>query len=533
MARWITIEKSGNAVRFEDGTPFTVGQRVSMGLGSIELRDTKKAGLHVVRLSSNGHFSYSFKLKRDGQYRLGPNRGHRVVTAAEETDPIKRVLREMDIPVSKLCRMEAGSALPISTYDCDIRRAYPSGTTTNWYLTDGKQTTEVTSSKDMTGVNQFCGPEVSEVGAITGATYAIETVRRVHMNSCIGRYIGTVAVWPGCDPKNFADVLAPLVYGEFADAEFPEALKDFETAQRWVAERFEIATHPTRGELLTVDGRDYQWATGPYTPYVIERLVQAHGIRLLQPYFGEEQRAFQGALLNGGLAAEYVLTHYRVVAVQCGEERHLKFALLTSSDKLGDINSVYLGGQEEVPLKTLLEKHNTLKDLLFVQATERMELVPTHTRISSYKLKDGVWEAETYNDQRGWHKFPLFVERDALLVRLGENEFTGALVCLSCDTRRQGMSQRGGGGFHAVHQDGAQAYYHAYEALLPIRIGETKNFVFRISHEWSSPCCDASIWGVTVTRTEQGVQFRPYDNGQLYVCAGYWGGEVSRQPLTK
>ena len=46
MAKWTEIEKNGNEARFVDGIPFTVGQQVSMGLGSLELGNPRQAGLH-------------------------------------------------------------------------------------------------------------------------------------------------------------------------------------------------------------------------------------------------------------------------------------------------------------------------------------------------------------------------------------------------------------------------------------------------------------------------------------------------------
>ncbi len=531
MACWITLKKEGNQVFFADDTPFVVGQRVGMGLGKIELRNTPKAGLHVVRFSGSGHFSYSLKLTRDGEYRLGPNRGHRVVTPSEETDPIKRVLREMEIPVSKLRRMNEREALPISTFSCDIWRAYPEGTTNNYYITDGREETKITSYKDMTPVNQHCGPEVHEAGYIANATYAIEVVKRVHMNSSIGTYIGEVAVWPTCDPTILANALAPVVYGDGADAEYVEALKNFEAACRWIAKKFEIAPHPDKGDRVVVNGSDFL-VESKYLrePRVLDRLLRKHGVRLIEEHLSDEQRFFLRAKQNVEEATRYVFAHYRVVAVKRGDERHLKFALKSSPDKLGDIDSVYLNYQEELPLETLLETHKSLKDVLFVQAEERMELVPTYPQPSSFKLKDEVWEAEAYSDQKGWHKYPLVREEDAIAVTLGKDEFSGALLCLSDPERRQGVKSSMGG-FHAVMRDGDEAYIDAFTALLLVRPGETKNFVFRISHAWSSPGSGASIWGITVRRTEAGMVYEPYDNGKLYTCAGYWGSEVSAQPL--
>ena len=253
MARWITLnKKEGDQVFFADGTPFAVGQRARMGLGEIELRNTKKAGLHVVRLSGSGHFSYSLKLTREGEYRLGPSYGHRVRTPEEETDPIKRILREMGIPISQLRRMEEGEPLETSEYSCDIWRAYPHGTSTHRWETDGKIEVVTEDRRSMRHVNQYCGDEISRTVRIREATYAISSGSYVQMNSAIVTRLWEVVVWPNCDPTTLANALASIVYGDGADAEYVEVLENFEAARRWVAKKFEIAPHRERRGVRAV-----------------------------------------------------------------------------------------------------------------------------------------------------------------------------------------------------------------------------------------------------------------------------------------
>lgn len=135
---------------------------------------------------------------------------------------------------------------------------------------------------------------------------------------------------------------------------------------------------------------------------------------------------------------------------------------------------------------------------------------------------------------------PLVREEDAICLHLSDDEVKKSLVCLSSHERYQGNKERTWtgrnyleGGFHGVMRDGDEAYADAFFAVLPIKIGETKNFVFLISHKWVSPEQGASIWGISVRRTADGVVYEPYDNGKLYTCSGHWGGEVSAKALTK
>lgn len=79
--------------------------------------------------------------------------------------------------------------------------------------------------------------------------------------------------------------------------------------------------------------------------------------------------------------------------------------------------------------------------------------------------------------------------------------------------------------------DGDRAYIDGYMAILPIEVGETKNFIFRIFHDWASINMGASIWGITVKRHKNGVIFSPFDPGIRYVCQGHWGAEVIKEVI--
>ena len=102
------ITKKGEQV-FLEQEEWKIGEEFNMGCGSVELKKTKKAGLHVVRYSGSGNFTYVLKLHKDGDYILGANYGHRKKSPEEEKEPIKRVLRELEIPLSVLTESDDGS----------------------------------------------------------------------------------------------------------------------------------------------------------------------------------------------------------------------------------------------------------------------------------------------------------------------------------------------------------------------------------------------------------------------------------------
>lgn len=504
---------------------YGVGESFSYGssMGSWKILDTPKKGFHIVRLSGSGGFKYAMIPKISGAYMLGPDYGHRVMDPSEEADPIKRILRELGIPVSIL-ELVTEPTLRVGSRWYDDAHC-PNGRDTNRWIHDGKSSDY--DSEDLEEAHGHFAGGGNNYCTIEGATYAVNINSGRHMGGRSWSRPGKVMVWPNCDSVVLANALAPYIYGGGADFEYIGALKSFEAAQKWVAKHFKITPHPEKGDRVIIDGKtDFIIESDePRNTCVLDRLLRKHGILLIEEYLNEEQRFFFRAKRDVVEAARYVFAHYRVVAVKRGEEQHLKFAP-KSSEEVGDIDSLYLGGNEELPLKSLLDMHKLLKDLLFENAIERAELVPTYHNVSGYKLEEGVWIAEDYNEAQGWYKFPLLQEEEAIVVRLGEGDFSKNLICLSGLERSQGTGSQGG--FHAVMCHGDNAYYHGYDALLPMKTGETKNFIFRISHSWNSPGQGASVWAVSARRNNDGtVTYEKFDNGRQYLCSGYWGGEVS------
>lgn len=203
MSRWVEITKDGDQVQFDDGRAFEIGQNVRLGLGSIELRKTAKAGLHLARFSGRGNFTYALRLNRDGKYRIGAHRGHRVVSPSEETDPIKKILRELNIPVSIL-KPAAEPSLIVTERWYDNRHC-PVGRGTSHWEHDGTEST-ISSEERETPHGYFQGGGENTI-SIERATYAICVSSGRYMNGSGWSRPSRIIVWPGCDPGKLAEAL--------------------------------------------------------------------------------------------------------------------------------------------------------------------------------------------------------------------------------------------------------------------------------------------------------------------------------------
>lgn len=442
---------------------------------------------------------------------------HRYSPPAQETDPVTRILRQGELP-SWIVK-EAGEPTLTTEERWYDNSHCPNGRPTNYWLTDGQMIEE--ASFEMEKPHGYFGGGGRRIVRIEGATYAIRIDASRYGNGLAWSKPSQVLTWPGCDREALANVLAPMLFGQGADVGYSVALEDFKAAQQWVAEKFSIEPHPTKGDRLVVDGRDCLIAPSHLaSPDTLRGLLKAHGLRLIEPHLGPVQHHFQRAEAELAEAVSYILAHYRVVAVTRGEERGLKFGVPERPEELGPTGSVYFGFGPELPLQRLLDQYKAvLRDSLWSAAPERLTLVSAYPSTRRFRLRDRVWEV--HRDWEGEYVNddfrPVASEADAVQVSLHDPGFAGALTCLSGSRRSRGREN-----FGDVLAEGDDAYGDAYSVLLPIRKGEVKNFVFFLYSSWGSS--DGAVWGVTVRRSEAGVDCWPYDNGKRYNC---WSNEVS------
>lgn len=177
VSRYDTIRLEGGKVyclktiagRQDVWGEWPVGEKLVRDSDSLELKKSRRAGLHFVRFSSGGQFMWSYRLRREGYHLLLKDGGRQPKSAAKEQDPILAVLRQMGAPINV-----------VECHDEDeIIETYPHNL---WYgclwksnSTDGQMTEE------------------SEVVSIKNASYAIETYHKKHGAT----YLHALHLWPG------------------------------------------------------------------------------------------------------------------------------------------------------------------------------------------------------------------------------------------------------------------------------------------------------------------------------------------------
>lgn len=259
MCKKIKIKKVGMNVYFENGEEFIRGERRAMGLGYIELRETAKAGLHVVRLSKSKNFVYALRLDKDGEYLLNGGGGYRIPALEEIKDPVKKFVRAMGFrcPVE---RKKAGETLEVILESGE--RLY----------TDGEE--EITRIE-----------EEWEERKVSKATYAVVRYVKHCMNGGVLYYPGKVWIWPGfSDEKGLKAALLSSKWAARIDKDYIDALEgDKEKAIKWV--RSIYWEKKSGGREIRILYRDwdktFNLETGKgYKP--LEEIVNVYGKEILQ-----------------------------------------------------------------------------------------------------------------------------------------------------------------------------------------------------------------------------------------------------------
>ena len=213
MSKWQEVAEQDGGVRLagdNSGKVYMPGEKFSLGMGTIEVRDTTACGLHVARFSSSGKYSWSQIIRPGERYRLGPDYGHRVKRAEEETDPILKVLRELDIPVSLVKKYSEGQVLGMTEFIRDVFRMNHPASGHSW-KTDGKiQYIGEDRIKSYKDINQHCADDVSREGIIVDPTWAVEIGEYKAMAGGVYERITKIVVWPSCKPEVLKEALISI-----------------------------------------------------------------------------------------------------------------------------------------------------------------------------------------------------------------------------------------------------------------------------------------------------------------------------------
>ncbi len=207
MDPWIKIIKEGNKV-FLSASRLTVGQKVMIYNGFIELRSSPEQGLHIIRTNTVNKANYIIYLREDGVYLSCPDYGYRVVPAAERVSPIERILQRRKIPKTFLTKVqEPCITVHVSWYDNDTKLF--AGIPTNQWHHDG--TEEIIHQEIWERPHgQFLGGGHNQI-VIRDASYALNVVY-----DGFSQYnLAKIVVWPECDIQKFNAALTAAMQIEF------------------------------------------------------------------------------------------------------------------------------------------------------------------------------------------------------------------------------------------------------------------------------------------------------------------------------
>ncbi|MCX6703801.1 MAG: hypothetical protein NTV02_03910 [Candidatus Zambryskibacteria bacterium] len=192
----------------------------------------------VVRFSRTGNQTYHLQMIKDGEYILSSESGRRVKPASEEADPIRRVLRLCEVPLSNI-KISSGMPLEI-TEEKENLGCYLSSGHANWeWATDGKK---VMSEGESWRKSQHCYGEKVQ-GKISNFSYAFTFGWRTTGGSSLAPFVGQVYVTDKTNVKELGQKMVEHLFGPGATLEMREA-QEAGALGAWVASRVQMSTDP-------------------------------------------------------------------------------------------------------------------------------------------------------------------------------------------------------------------------------------------------------------------------------------------------
>lgn len=203
---------TGDAVTYiYQGVTGTVrpGEEVPFGVGYLQV--LRSGGrVSVRRLSGSRNVTYTVTLTPGETYRLGARYGHRLRKASEERDPLLRVLREEEVPVSRLVRMEEGENLEYVEHLRDVSRFSSPASMTRWHSDGVAERGDKVVLRRYDHINPHCFPDSEEVGVIQDAHWAILETIATTLGGGLSRDITRVHVWPSCDAEELRQAIRDI-----------------------------------------------------------------------------------------------------------------------------------------------------------------------------------------------------------------------------------------------------------------------------------------------------------------------------------
>ncbi len=374
-----------------------------------------------------------------------------------------------------------------------------------------------------------------------------------------------------------------LAFCDDDDIETREALSEL-FGER---EDFSFSEKPV---VVSEDDENILFSLHPHTseypePRVLSLLHKEFGVALLEPFFGERQSNFSLALEDIRSALSYLRGDYEFLRVteDLSERSSLRYRK-RNSDKHWQIFQSHSSSRSYEPAYPIsllqsasystpveLDTPNgpgseNLERWLKEVADTEIEIASSYPDTVRVQLLDGTWyvlQSGVLTNKgsytQGGYK-PVGTNENHIVISLTSDQFRAAVKRLDGSGKIGGLTWehegfhgfsgtagwispeltegRGSRFFGSVLQQGAPAYIDQAKALLPLSVGETKDFLFVVSKTGFEPLPEEEVSssqnvviGVSATRVDkQTVHFSPYDSAQTYMDTHMNAYEVTLIP---
>ncbi len=305
-------------------------------------------------------------------------------------DPIKRILREMEIPVGSL-QQATTPTLQIGERWYDNGHC-PVGRDTHRWVHDGRET--VVRSETTEQPHGYFSGGGYNASVVEGASYAVRIDSGRYTNGAAWSRPSQIIVWPGYNPTALVGALASILYGDGADAEYLAALTGREAARRWIAERYEYRPEEAAfsygqdlPEVLHFQQKsDYRKFSvklddeGPYVEAPVGHLFRKFGIAMLEGLYEARKAEFKNLFEDVNAAEAFITGGFEFRRTPTGSSwsqdvnwrnRQMHFQVAEKGSDRWAGPSYSGGGGSRYPkiVEVLLRKHgDELKRRLFEQA---------------------------------------------------------------------------------------------------------------------------------------------------------------------
>jgi len=209
MAQWMDIQISNGQVLF-NGKPVADGETFNLGLGSIRLFFPRDQVVQVVRYSNTGREKYRRNIYCNGNWRIGADRIYRVIDPEEETDPFRKLLRQMKLPVAMLHHHEEGEKVHLQGKWVYLHCHVPNGVS-SFLMTDSQE--PIQEGELLKKRNTFY-KEQGWSAVLSNTTYAVVLGEKANSSGRIYRRVWELHVWGDPDITPVADLIGKWMRGE-------------------------------------------------------------------------------------------------------------------------------------------------------------------------------------------------------------------------------------------------------------------------------------------------------------------------------